>query len=158
MTSGGIEVCALTRAELLDSPVERDWVLEGDPQARSNWWSASSDGVDQNYVWECTAGRFRWYFDRDETVHIISGEVRISGDGVPETWLRAGDAALFRAGTWAVWFVPSYVLKHAVLRNELPGPLRLQLSYGRRVKRLLRRALGRPATVADPQPALSAPA
>ncbi len=56
-----------------------------------------------------------------------------------------GDAALFRAGTWATWYVPKYVRKHAILRRELPGPIRRQLAYGRRAKRYLGRVIGHSA-------------
>jgi uncharacterized cupin superfamily protein len=155
MNSNPIEICPTGGPELLDGQIDPDWLIEGEPRTRSGWWSGSSDGVDNNYVWDCTAGRFRWYFGCDETVHIIEGEVEVSGDGVPATWLRAGDAALFRSGTWAVWYVPTYVRKHAILRSELPGPLRAQLTYGRRVKRLLGRLRGGKTSVDATQPARS---
>jgi uncharacterized cupin superfamily protein len=138
-----IEICPGSGVELRDSAIDPDWILDGEPRARSSWWSGSSDGVDNNHVWDCTAGRFRWHFGQDETVHIIEGEVEVSGEGISPTWLRAGDAALFRAGTWATWHVPTYVRKHATIRTTLPGPLRLQVDYGRRAKHLVQRLLGR---------------
>lgn len=145
MNNRSIEICRGSGLELRESAIEPEWIIEGDPRARSSWWSSGSDGIDSNHVWDCTAGRFRWYFASDETVHIIEGEVEVSGEGISSTWLRAGDAALFRAGTWATWYVPRYVRKHAVLRRELPAPLRVQVEYGRRAKRFLKRAFGKPA-------------
>ena len=146
-----IEIRSGTNLELAPGAINPDWVLEGDPQIRSTWWSSDTDGLAGNFVWDCTAGRFRWYFGSDETVHIIEGEVEVSADGVPPTWLRAGDSAIFRTGTWATWYVPTYVRKHAVVRTNLPWPLRTQVTVGRRAKHLLRRLLGRgPA----PQPQL----
>lgn len=145
MNNRSIEICQGSGLELRESAIAPEWIIEGEPRGRSTWWSSSSDGIVDNYVWDCTAGRFRWHFVSDETVHVIEGEVEISGEGIDTTWLRAGDAALFRAGTWATWHVPLYVRKHAVIRRELPQSLRRQLDYGRRVKRLLNRALGKPA-------------
>lgn len=138
-----IEIRSGANLDLAPGTINPDWVLEGDPQIRSTWWSSDTDGLAGNFVWDCTAGRFRWYFGSDETVHIIEGEVEVSTDGVPPTWLRAGDSAIFRAGTWATWYVPTYVRKHAVLRTNLPWPLRKQVTVGRRAKHLLRRMLGR---------------
>jgi hypothetical protein len=43
------------------------------------------------------------------------------------------------------------VRKHAILRRELPTPLRVQIEYGRRAKRFLKRALGKP-TADEMQP------
>ncbi|MCV7132711.1 DUF861 domain-containing protein [Mycobacterium hodleri] len=152
MKNSPIEICSGPDLELCESAIDPEWIIEGDPVGRSGWWSSSSDGIVDNYVWECTAGRFRWHFCSDETVHIIEGEVEVSGEGISPTWLRAGDAALFRAGTWATWYVPKYVRKHAILRRELPGPIRRQLAYGRRAKRYLGRVIGHSAPRDDVQP------
>lgn len=151
MNNKPIEICPASGVELRDAVIDPEWIIEGEPRSRSSWWSGSSDGIANNYVWDCTAGLFRWYFDCDETVHVIEGEVEVSGEGITPTWLRAGDAALFRAGTWATWHVPNYVRKHAIIRRELPGPLRRQLDYGRRAKHLLQRGLGRQANQDDTQ-------
>ena len=139
MNDSPIEICPKVGLELVDAPIDQDWIIDGAPRARSGWWSSSTDGVANNYVWECTAGRFHWHFGLDETVYVVEGEVEISGVGVETTWLRAGDAALFRAGSSSIWHVPHYVRKHATLRSELPSSLRAQLAWGRRAKRLLRR-------------------
>ena len=145
-----IEIRSGAGTELAPDTINRDWVIEGDPQIRCSWWSSDTDGLANNYVWDCTAGRFRWYFGSDETVHIIDGEVEVSAEGVPPTWLRAGDSAIFRADTWAVWYVPRYVRKHAVLRANLPWPLRKQVTVGRRAKHVLRRVLRRGPAQAEP--------
>ncbi|BDX33167.1 hypothetical protein TUM20985_37140 [Mycobacterium antarcticum] len=137
MTNRPIEVCQGQGPELLDATIDPDWILEGTPKSRSSWWCGSADRMANHYVWDCTAGRFRWYFDRDETVYVIEGEVEVSGEGVPPTWLRAGDAALFRAGTWSTWHVPQYVRKHAIIRRGLPAPLRLLVECARRAKQLI---------------------
>lgn len=151
MSQRRIEIRPGSDTQLVPDTINPGWVIEGDPQIRCSWWSSDTDGLANNYVWDCTAGRFRWYFGSDETVHIIEGEVEVSADGVPPAWLRAGDSAIFRADTWATWYVPAYVRKHAVLRTNLPWPLRKQVTGGRRVKHLLRRALGRGGQAEPPR-------
>ncbi len=86
-------------------------------------------------VWDCTAGKFRWFFGGDEIVHIIEGEVIVSGDGAPRAYPQARDAALFRAGTWATWHVPHYVRKHAICRDSLPTFVTLPLRTVRKASR-----------------------
>ena len=135
MTNGSIDIGPGSGVSMVDTTIDPDWIIEGTPKSRSGWWCGTSDRMANYYVWDCTEGRFRWYFDRDETVFVIEGEVQVSGDGVEPTWLRAGDAALFRAGTWSTWYVPHYVRKHAVIRRGLPAPLRVLANLARRAKR-----------------------
>ncbi|MET5021170.1 cupin domain-containing protein, partial [Burkholderia pseudomallei] len=73
-------------------------------------------------VWDCTAGRFNWYIDCDETSHVNEGEVIDSSDGDAPRTLRAGDAAQFYAGSRTEWHVPKYLPKHAILRPHIAGP------------------------------------
>lgn len=104
------------------APINPDWVIDGSPVARAGQIVQSSDGTAASAVWDCTAGTFNWHFGIDETVHILDGEVEVStADGRPRV-LRAGDVALFRAGTTAVWHVPTYVRKIAFCRHPLPWP------------------------------------
>ena len=44
------------------SPINRDWILEGDPRARAILLSRSADGTASTFIWDCTAGRFNWYY------------------------------------------------------------------------------------------------
>ena len=90
-------------------------------------------------IWDCTAGKFRWYFGVDETVHILEGEVTVSDDGGNTRTLRAGDIGFFPAGTWMTWRVEKYVRKVAFLRHPLPQPFGSLLrvfNYGLNVMRL----------------------
>ncbi|CAM3113435.1 cupin domain-containing protein [Skermania piniformis] len=135
-------------AGLADAPIEPAWILDGNPQARVTQWAGSTDGRAGNYIWECTAGRFRWYFSVDETVCIISGEVEVqSGDG-PPVLLRPGDSAIFYAGTWSIWHIPEHVRKHAVLSPPLsPGARRLIGAVGK-IKARIRPGSGDEPTAA----------
>jgi hypothetical protein len=136
MPQSAINAASLTTLDLDPAPIRQEWVLEGQPTARCRLWSDSSDGTTAAMVWDCTAGRFRWYFGGDEIVHIIEGEVIVSGDGEPERRLGPGDAALFRAGTWATWHVPNYVRKHAICRDSLPVFVTLPMRATRKAKQI----------------------
>ncbi|MGA9872622.1 MAG: cupin domain-containing protein [Rhodococcus sp. (in: high G+C Gram-positive bacteria)] len=140
MTARSIEAVRLSEIVLQPSPIEPTWILEGRPEARMAEWSRSLDSTTTTNVWDCTAGRFRWYFAVDEIVHIMDGSVTVSSDDHPTHTLEAGDAALFRAGTWSEWHVAHYVRKHAILRQQLSAPMTLALKFGGLVRGGIRRA------------------
>jgi hypothetical protein len=129
-----------TGRELLEpAPIVSADVISGAPVARSRQLSSSGDGRLTTHLWECTAGTFNWHFGVDEIVQIVEGEVRIDDPAGDVRVLRAGDVAHFPRGTTAVWTVPEYVLKFAVLRH--PG-------LAARVAGRLRRALATRAALA----------
>lgn len=133
------DAASLASLDLDPAPIRPEWILDGRPLARCRHWSDSSDGTTSAMVWDCTAGRFRWYFGGDEIVHIIEGEVIVTGDDGSHRTLRPGDAALFRAGTWSTWHVPHYVRKHAICHDSLPVAIALPLRATRRAGRLFLR-------------------
>ena len=55
--------------------INPNWILEGNPIARNKLLSQSADGSASSYMWDCTAGRFNWFYDVDETVYVIEGGV-----------------------------------------------------------------------------------
>lgn len=125
---------ATTNAATLEpAPINPEWILDGAPQARSWEWTRCSDGSTSAVVWDCTAGRFRWYFGGDEIVHIVEGEVTIEAPDIPALMLREGDVAIFHAGSWATWTVPNYVRKHAICRQPLPPVISIPVNLFRRV-------------------------
>jgi uncharacterized cupin superfamily protein len=128
------DAASLASLDLDPAPIRPEWILDGRPMARCRHWSDSSDGTTSAMVWDCTAGRFRWYFGGDEIVHIIEGEVIVTGDDGSHRTLRPGDAALFRAGTWSTWRVPHYVRKHAICHDSLPVAIALPLRTMRRAR------------------------
>lgn len=137
-----IEAVRLGDLLLQPSPINPDWIVDGEPRARMAEWSRSVDGTTTTNVWDCTAGRFRWFFAVDEIVHIMDGSVTVSAEDQPPRTLVAGDAALFRAGTWSEWHVPNYVRKHAILRQHLPSSILLALKFAGNVRAALRLAKG----------------
>src|SRR5207247_1854806 len=65
-------------ADLSPAPTPRDWILNGTPEARSKELARSDDRTSHSMVWECTAGRFNWHYNKDETFVVISGEAFIT--------------------------------------------------------------------------------
>jgi uncharacterized cupin superfamily protein len=109
--------------ELMPSPICRDWIVEGTPQARSRRLVQSADGTASLYAWSCTAGRFHWHYAIDETLHIVSGEVFVTDEKGDARRLGPGDTAFFPAGSRILWHVPKEVRKFAVCRHAMPRPL-----------------------------------
>ena len=103
-------------------------------RARALTWAESADGTACNWLWECTAGSFRWWFAMDETVHIVEGSVTVAGRrrGADR---RSASATrrTSRPGRWSTWTVDEYVRKHAVLRVPVPGSMAYLVNgFGRR--------------------------
>jgi uncharacterized cupin superfamily protein len=112
-----------SRADLMLSPIRPNWVLEGNPVARNQLLSVSADGNARSYIWDCTAGRFNWFYEVDETIYVIEGGVVLrDGTGAPRR-LSAGDTIFFPAGAHAEWHVENYIRKFALIRTPLPKPL-----------------------------------
>jgi uncharacterized protein len=135
MSSPVFESVRLDDVALTPDPIDPSWIIEGQPVARSGKWSQSRDMTTSSFVWECTAGRFNWYFENDETIYVIEGEVIIKVEGQEPLTLRAGHAALFYAGTRSEWHVPRYVRKSALLRPHMPKPVLFALKVSRRLSR-----------------------
>jgi uncharacterized protein len=107
-------------ADLRDDPINPADVLTGAPHARACTWAVSPDRTTTHWMWECTAGSFRWWFGFDETVVVVDGSVRVQVDGEEPIVLGIGDAAYFPAGRWSTWTIDEYVRKQAVLRVPVP--------------------------------------
>ena len=96
------------------------WILEGNPVARNKLLSESADGTATSYIWDCTAGRFNWFYDFDETVYVIEGGVVVRDLDGGTRRLSVGDTMFFPAGARAEWTVEEYIRKIAFCRAPLP--------------------------------------
>ena len=121
-----------TDLELEPAPISPSWIVEGAPTARYRLLWVSRDRMSRTVVWDCTAGKFNWYYVSDETVHVMEGGVTLT-DATGTRRVNAGDAVFFPAGSHALWHVDDYIRKVAFLREPLPMPL----SIAMRVKRKL---------------------
>jgi uncharacterized cupin superfamily protein len=119
------------------SPIRASWILAGEPIARVALLSSSADGTARTYYWDCTAGRFNWYYDFDETLHILEGSVRLKAPSGSSRLVVAGDTIFFPAGSQAEWTVDTYIRKLAFCRTPLPSYLASARDIGRKLKRLM---------------------
>jgi hypothetical protein len=119
--------------------INPDWILEGNPVARNQFLFKSADGTATTWLWDCTAGKFNWFYDIDETVYLIEGSVIIKDHAGGISHVNAGETIFFPAGSSAEWTVPNYVRKFAILRAPLPR----QVQFAKRVYHSLKRLAGR---------------
>jgi uncharacterized cupin superfamily protein len=88
--------------------------------ARAKVLSTSADGAVTMIVWDCTAGRFNWFYSFDEMIHVIEGSTVIKNQAGTERRVAAGETIFFPAGSRAEWIVGDYVRKFAVCRDPVP--------------------------------------
>ena len=119
------------------APIRSSWILDGEPVARVALLSSSADGTASTYYWDCTAGRFNWYYSFDETLHILEGSVTLKAPSGTSRLVVAGDTIFFPAGAQAEWTVDKYIRKLAFCRTPLPGYLISARDISRKLKRLI---------------------
>jgi uncharacterized protein len=138
MTVASIVGLQVGQIALNPSPIYPNWVLEGTPVARNKVLSSSADGSASTIIWDCTAGRFNWIYDVDETIYVIEGGVVVKDVAGATRRLNAGDTIFFPAGARAEWHVESYIRKIAFCRTPLPGLLVfVRRGYGFLKRRLM---------------------
>jgi len=123
---------------LVSNPIRPEWILEGQPLARIELLSSSADGTASTYFWDCTAGRFNWFYGFDETFHILEGAVVLKDSTGRARRVTVGDTVFFPKGSAAEWTVETYVRKLAFCRNPMPDSLVAVRDLVRRIKRLVR--------------------
>jgi uncharacterized cupin superfamily protein len=109
------------KAVLDNTPIRPEWVLQGKPIARSKLISQSADGTSSSYIWECTAGRFNWHYEAEETIYFLEGNVVIKDNNGVTHRVGAGDTIVFPRGAVAEWQIDDYVRKVAVFRSPMPN-------------------------------------
>ncbi len=135
MSRSLIEIAKLT-VDLTPRPIERSWILEGNPEATCCILSQSADGLATTMVWHCTEGKFDWFYDFDETVLILDGSIVLESEGMPPTRYVAGDVIFFRDGAHARWHVEGHVKKLAFCRKTQPVWLGFALRVVLKLKKM----------------------
>ena len=125
---------------LSSAPIQSDWIIEGKPLARNRRLAGSTDGLGATLMWDCTAGRFHWYYTADETVYLVEGSITVVDSAGQVSQLWAGDTFFFPQGTRFEWTVHTYVRKIAFIHVPVSGKLALFARVGRAVMRRLRGA------------------
>src|SRR5580704_5824271 len=105
---------------LTPRPIEPSWIIEGNPVAQSCVLSRSADGLASTIVWECSEGKFNWYYDFDETILILEGSIVLENDTMRPTRYGPGDVIFFKDGAHAKWHVEGHVKKLAFCRKTQP--------------------------------------
>lgn len=105
-------------------PIPPEWIEAGQPEASFRVFARSPDQGLVVGVWQCSAGSFRWHFDCDEIVYILSGAVEVEQDGQRHL-LEAGSVALFPVGSVSRWTVRDHVRKLFVHRHPTPWARKL---------------------------------
>lgn len=125
-------------APMTPAPIKKEWIERGDPQASLAILAYSDDRTTSTVLWECTAGRFTWRYQGDETIYFLDGEVTISIDGQPARRFGPGDAIHFSRGAVATWDVKTFIRKVAFCRNAPPRLFVAARRFGRAVYLRLR--------------------
>jgi uncharacterized cupin superfamily protein len=135
MSRALIEI-AKTTVDLTPRPIEPSWIIEGKPDATWCVLSKSADGLASTMVWHCTAGKFNWYYDFDETILILEGGIMLESDTMPATRYGPGDVIFFKDGAHARWHVESHVKKLAFCRKTQPVWLGFALRVFLKLKKM----------------------
>ena len=104
-------------------PVPGDWILGGTPEAKAKMLFRSQDWLQSIVVWECTAGRFNWHYNKDEILFVVSGQAVLTNESGEEREFGPGDVVFFPAGVSCTWLVRDTLRKVAVVRETLVWPL-----------------------------------
>jgi len=135
MSRALIEI-ANTTVDLTPRPIEPSWIIEGNPDATWCVLSKSADGLASTMVWHCTAGKFNWYYDFDETILILEGGIVLESDTLPPTRYGPGDVIFFKDGAHARWHIESHVKKLAFCRKTQPAWLGFALRVVLKLKKM----------------------
>jgi uncharacterized cupin superfamily protein len=119
----GVVMGIAEKCELNLEPITKQWILSGDPVARSKVVARSKDWSSSVVVWDCTAGTFHWHYRQDEVIVVISGDAVLLCENGVERRLSAGDYGFFPAGSVAHWRVDSYIRKVALLKEPIWRPV-----------------------------------
>jgi uncharacterized cupin superfamily protein len=122
---------------LTPRPIEPSWIIEGNPEAQWCVLSKSADGLASTMVWECSEGKFNWFYDFDETVLILEGSIVVESDTMAPTRYGPGDVIFFRDGAHARWHVEGRVRKLAFCRKTQPVLVGFALRVFSKLKRTL---------------------
>ena len=122
---------------LMPRPIEPSWIIEGNPVAQCSVLSKSADGLASTMVWQCSEGKFNWYYDFDETILILEGSIVLENDAMRPTRYGPGDVIFFRDGAHARWHVEGHVKKLAFCRKTQPVLLGFALRVFSKIKRTL---------------------
>ena len=97
-------------------------IIDGKPEAAGTVLCKSQDNRKVRGIWGCTPGTFRWNWNYDETVFMLSGRATVALEDGRMVELAPGDMAFFETGDRSVWTIHETLLKgfHADAAEPLP--------------------------------------
>jgi uncharacterized protein len=125
---------ASSDVSLGSAPIHKNWILDGEPIARNSPIFKSRDGTAYTMIWDCTAGSFDWYYDRDETFQVLEGSA-VLATRTETREIVPGTVVFLPAGSHARWRVDNYIRKVAFVRQTIPRPFGLALKVWERAAR-----------------------
>jgi uncharacterized protein len=132
--------------DLEPSGIPAEWIFSGTPKAWNKEVAGSHDHMSHIIVWECTEGHFKWYYEKDESVTVISGEAFLIDENGEELRFGPGDVGFFPAGSICEWRVPGTFRKVAVMREPMWRPLGIVVKAWNRILQMVG-LTGRPSLV-----------
>ncbi len=108
------------KATLAPAPIPLSWIIEGHPRTEAAEIAHTDDGSTKVYVWQTSAARFNWFYESDEIVSVLDGEVFVDDHVHGTRRLGPGDVAFFPAGASTTWRVPDHLRKIATLKRPAP--------------------------------------
>ncbi len=125
-----------TDGALRPAPIHAHWILDGKPEARNRILSYSRDRTAVTVVWDCTAGAFNWFYDSEETIHVLEGSARLTTVSGVQT-IGPGSVVVFQAGSQARWDIDCYIRKFAIFRQPVPPALSISMRGWKRLRSML---------------------
>ena len=108
-------------AELTAEHLRPEQILGGTPTTRGTTLGVSPDGNLAYCLWACTIGKFRWWYNCDEIIHILEGSATIKLEGAAARVIGPGDVLYFEPGLVADWEVTADIKKLAICRSQVPS-------------------------------------
>jgi uncharacterized cupin superfamily protein len=132
-----IVTATLADVKLEPSEIPPDWILDGTPQTRNKMLLRTHDWIAYIVVWECTSGSYRWHYDQDEAIFVLSGEGFMTDDKGKVRRFGPGDMGFFPAGTTCTWRHPDHFRKVAVLKEPMWRPLGFSVKVWSKLLRVI---------------------
>ena len=113
-------------------PAERDmvaslipaaWLISGQPVTWSEFLGKTQDHLAYAMLWQCGAASFKWHYDKDEFLIILSGDAYATDESGVECRYGPSDVVFFPSGSVVTWRVPDHLRKVAILKRHVSQPL-----------------------------------
>ncbi|WP_417448873.1 cupin domain-containing protein [Kordiimonas sp.] len=104
MSATGIVSFKATQADIEESPIAPDKLIEGHPQQRSENYHTSADEHFFSGFWSSTPGKWHVnYAGEEEFCHLLEGEIILADQQGNESRFKAGDRFAISEGFTGTW-------------------------------------------------------